>query len=263
MNSTIKLGMPTLMEFTNIKENLEIAKQLNLDFLELNINMQYCTPTDELRLKLIEYKSEYNIDFTMHFYDTLDISSTSKYYRNYLYTEFSEIGKHLEGIVHKMVLHLDPGAFMTINSTKKYVYGFDKSYISRTLNTLITIREILHTFGISIVLENVPIHPFMENLYKELNDHAFMFCFDIGHDVIYNNYLFSSFKEKHNLFISHMHMHNVAGLKDHQELSVGDLDIDSYIDYAADHNIDVVIEVKDVENLRKSVSYIQKKLNKK
>jgi sugar phosphate isomerase/epimerase len=256
----IKIGMPTLMEFNSVKENLDVCKELGLDFLELNINMLYCTPDEEFRNMLIEYKGEYNIDFTMHYYDTVDVSSTSRYYRNYLYTAFSEIGKYLEGVVEKIVIHLEPGAYMTIRSEKKYVYANDDTYVSRTLNTLQTIREILHTFGIRVVVENVPIHPFMEDAFKVLNENGFMFCYDIGHNVIYNDGLFEIFRQKHNLFVSHMHMHNVIGKHDHQELGHGDLDIDYYIEFAKKNNIDIVIEVKDLENLRKSVDFIKKRL---
>jgi len=257
LGRTLRLGMPTLMECKTVRENLEIARDLNMDFLELNINMLYCTPTEEFRHELLALKKEFKIDFTMHYYDTLDISSNSKHYRNYLYTDFSEIGKYLEGIVEKIVLHLEPGAYMTIHSEKHYVYSADETYVARTVNTIKTIREILHTFGIKVVLENVPIHPFMEELYKELNNYGFMFCYDIGHDVIYHDYLYQSFLKKYKLFVSHMHMHNVYNKKDHQELTKGELFIPNYIEYAISNNVDVVIEVKDLENLKKSVAYIQ------
>ena len=257
MDNKIKIGMPVLMEFDTIEENIIIAKELGLDFVELNINMLYCTPTEKMREDLLLFQKKYDIGFTLHYFDTLDISSNSKHYRNYLYTEFSEIGKYLEGIIHKIVLHLEPGAYMTIKSVKNYVYANDNDYVPRTLNTLKTIREILHTFGISIVCENVPIHPFMETLYKTLNEHGFMFCFDIGHNVIYNDYLYESFKSKYNLFVSHMHMHNVYNKKDHQELSIGELYIPDYIKYAKDNNIDIVIEVKDLENLKKSITFLR------
>lgn len=259
----MRIGMPTLMEFDSVKENLEIVKELDLDFLELNINMLYCTPDEDFRNMLIEYKQEYNCDFTMHYYDTVDVSSTSRYYRNYLYTAFSEIGKYLEGVCKKIVIHLEPGAYMTIRSEKQYVYKSDEFYVSRTLNTLKTIREVLHTFGISIVIENVPIHPFMEGIYKELHENGFMFCYDIGHNVIYNKGLFESIRKKYNLFVSHMHMHNVDGMKDHQELAIGDLDIDGYIEYAIENDIDVVVEVKDLENLKKSIKYIREYMKKR
>lgn len=257
MKNEVRYGMPVLMEFDNVLDNIHVAKELGFDFLELNINMMYCTPSDKFRNDLLSYKKEYDIDFTLHYFDTLDISSNSKHYRNYLYTEFSEIGKHLEGIVEKIVLHLEPGAYMTIRSVKNYVYATDPDYVPRTLNTLKTIREILHTFGISVVCENVPIQPFMEDLYKTLNEHGFMFCYDIGHNVIYNDYLYESFRSKYNLFVSHMHMHNVYNKKDHQELSKGEILIPKYVEYAKENKIDVVIEVKDLENLKKSVDFLK------
>ena len=63
------------------------------------------------------------------------------------------------------------------------------------------------------------------------------------------------FKEKYNLNVKHMHMHNVNNMKDHQELAVGQLEIEKYIDFATDNDIHVVIEVKDSDNLKKSVDY--------
>lgn len=258
-----KIGMPTLMEFSSVKENLEVAKELGLDFLELNINMLYCTPDEDFRNQLIQYQDEYNIEFTMHYYDTVDVSSSSRHYRNYLYTAFSEIGKYLEGICKKMVLHLEPGAYMTIHSEKHYVYASDITYIDRTLNTLKTIREVLEPFGIKVVIENVPIHPFMEGLYQTLGLHNFEFCYDIGHDIIYNDRLYNSFRKKYKLNVTHMHMHNVKGSKDHQALDTGDLDIDRYIEYALDNDIDIVVEVKDLDNLKKSISYIKNKIQKR
>jgi sugar phosphate isomerase/epimerase len=253
----VKLGMPTLMEFDTIKKNIELAKDLDLDFLELNINMNYCFPTPKCRSELLKFKKDYKIDFTLHYYDTVDISSQNTNYQNYLYKDFEELAINLDGVIDRMIIHIEPGAFMTIHSEKRYVYKYDNSYEKRTIKTLITIREILEKHNISLMLENVPIHPFMENLYKELDNNDFTFCWDIGHDVIYNNRLFSKFKEKYQLKISHMHMHNVDNLKDHQELEKGQLIIPNYIDYALKNDIHVVVEVKDAENLEKSIKYLR------
>ena len=38
----MKLGMPILYEFMSIEENVKLAKELNLDFVELNLNFPYC-----------------------------------------------------------------------------------------------------------------------------------------------------------------------------------------------------------------------------
>ena len=186
----VKLGMPTLMEFDTIKENIEVAKKLNLDFLELNINMSYCFPKPSCRMQLLEFKKDYNIDFTLHYYDTVDVSSQNLNYQEYLYKDIKELVINLDGIIDRLILHIEPGAFMTIHSEKRYVYKYDKEYEQRTINTLRILRTILDEYNILLMLENVPIHPFMENLYKELGENNFTFCWDIGHDVIYNNKLY-------------------------------------------------------------------------
>jgi sugar phosphate isomerase/epimerase len=255
----VKLGMPTLMEYKSVRENIELAKRLNLDFLELNINMLYVYPKPEFRYRMLRYKEEFKIDFTMHYYDTVDISSPNRNYQMYLFNDMKELGETLNGIIDRLVLHIEPGAFMTIHSEKKYVYNFDRDYVYRTIDNLMKIKEILMKYNIKLVLENVPIHPFMEALYKELNEYDFEFCWDIGHDVIYNNFLFSSFREKYNLKISHLHMHNVDGMKDHQDLNNGDLNIKEYIRYALQNNIHVVMEVKDSINLESSINYFKEK----
>lgn len=259
----MKVGMPTLMEIDNVKENIELAKELDLDFVELNINMLYCYPTPEFRYEMLRYKDQYKIDFTMHYYDTVDVSSPNRNYQQYLFKDMRELGFTLSGIVNRLVMHIEPGAFMTMFSEKRYVYRYDQDYVYRTIDNLIKIRDILDSYDIQLVLENVPIHPFMEPLYEALGKSAFQFCWDIGHDVIYNHYLFSSFRVKYDLKISHMHMHNVLdGGKDHQTLTVGNLDIEEYIKFAILNKCQVVIEVKDIGNLKDSVSHLKKVVKK-
>lgn len=253
--NNVKVGMPALMEFDSIKENYDLAKKLNLNFLELNINMSYCFPKPDCRVRLLKLKEESDIDFTLHYYDTVDVSTPNKNYQDYLYKDMEQLATNLDGIIDRLILHLEPGAFMTIHSEKRYVYKYDEFYESRTVETLDKIKNILDSHNILLVLENVPIHPFMEGLYKVLGENNFNFCWDIGHDQIYNNLLFSSFRKKYNLQVKHMHMHNVNNMKDHQELALGQLEISKYIDFAIENDVNVVIEVKDSINLKKSVEY--------
>jgi hypothetical protein len=51
-------------------------------------------------------------------------------------------------------------------------------------------------------------------------------------------------------------MHNVYNKKDHQELSKGEIYIPMYLEYAIKHQIDIVVEVKDIANLKKSIKFI-------
>jgi hypothetical protein len=256
MPKRLEVGMPVLMEFQTIEDNIKLAVQLKLDFLELNMNFLYCMPTPKLRDTLQEAKDTHGLSYTFHYYDNVDISSPNDNYMTYLMSDMTLIGKTLQGLVSKIVLHIEPGSFMTIYSEKHYVYKYDKDYVSRTVSNVLKLQDILNAYGILIVLENVPIHPYMEALYQGLKEAQISFTWDIGHDVIYEHYLFSSFRTKYHLDIKHMHMHNVLNLSDHQRLTLGKLNIKEYIKYAMNHHLSVVIEVKDKDNIIESVQYL-------
>jgi len=251
-----KIGMPVLLEFQNIKDNVDFALEHKFDFVELNMNFLYCYPNEKLREELLDMKSRTNLEFSFHYYDNVDISSPNLNYLQYLLNDMKMIGENLKSIIKKLVLHIEPGSFMTIFSEKHYVYKYDSNYVERTINNLNKISLILEKYDISIVLENVPIHPFMEDLYKELSKQNFCFTWDIGHDVIYDHYLFSNFRNKYGLCIKHMHMHNVIEKSDHQKLSIGNLQIKEYFKYVIKNDLTCVIEVKDKDNLADSKKFL-------
>ncbi len=256
MPKRLEVGMPVLMEFKSVEENIKLAQKLKLDFVELNMNFLYCYPSDDLRQRLEKAYQDTGMKFTFHYYDNVDISSPNENYMTYLKADMKLIGEKLQGLIKKIVLHIEPGSFMTIFSEKHYVYKYDENYETRTVANVKALQDILDAYGIMIVLENVPIHPYMEFLYKALQEQGFHFTWDIGHDVIYEHYLFSTFRTKYQLDIRHMHMHNVLDQSDHQRLTLGKLKIKEYINYAMNHQLSVVIEVKDKENLEESVKYM-------
>ncbi len=55
-----------------------------------------------------------------------------------------------------------------------------------------------------------------------------------------------------------MHLHNVLEGFDHQPLQNGEVNVGNYLSYAKEHDIDVVIEVKDRESLIESCDFIFK-----
>ena len=70
----MKLGMPILYEFDSIEQNLKLANQLGLDFVELNLNFGYCRKEMEEQTVLALLK-KYNLEATLHFYDEADFAS--------------------------------------------------------------------------------------------------------------------------------------------------------------------------------------------
>ena len=57
----MKLGMPILYEFNSIKENIDLAKSLGLDFVELNLNFGYCRDELESNKEIIDLMKKYQL----------------------------------------------------------------------------------------------------------------------------------------------------------------------------------------------------------
>ena len=120
----MKLGMPQLYEFDTIEENLILAKQLNLDFIELNLNFGYCRKEME-EGKLLDLLNKYNIEATLHFYDEADFGSYDEVVNAYLtlLEKYASLGKEYIKLIN---VHNNPGPIVTISGIKNYIY--DKEY---------------------------------------------------------------------------------------------------------------------------------------
>jgi hypothetical protein len=70
-------------------------------------------------------------------------------------SDIKPIGETLEVLVSKLVLHIEPGSFMTIHSEKHYVYKYDKAYVARAVENVKMLQSILNPYNKQIVLENV------------------------------------------------------------------------------------------------------------
>jgi sugar phosphate isomerase/epimerase len=250
---SIKIGIPSLVEFNTIKENFDLAKKLEVDFIELNLNLIYCTPNKKLREAIIDNPFEY----TIHYYDDVDISTKSLLKKECLLRDVKEICNLIEGLdVKKIVFHINSGPHVTVGEKKHFVYKDDPDYIIRTLDTLSNVLAILSENKVEMLLENVGIFDHMKPLYEELIRNNYHFVWDVGHDFRYRRQ-FTNIKNQYNPIISHMHLHDVLCKRDHRLLYSGAIDIDKYKKYAEANNLSVVIEIKDKKNLIESISRFQ------
>ena len=116
----MKVGMPILFEFNNIEENLKLAKELGLDFVELNLNFSYCRKEME-EGKIPELLKKYPLQITLHFYDEADLGSYPEVVEGYLklLERYASLG---EGYVKMMNFHNNGGPLVTISGKRNYVY---------------------------------------------------------------------------------------------------------------------------------------------
>lgn len=249
-----KIGMPTLFELNSIEENIDIAKYLGFDFLEINANLLYCTPSAVLKKTLTSNP----FDYSLHYYDEFDFATKNDIKASNILREISSTCAILKDTsISKMIFHIYTGPQVTIENEKVSVYKNDSDYTLRAFHMLSEMRRILAENGFELLLENTSIEKFMEPLYAELIKHDFLFVWDVGHDKRYNNQ-FKNIVDKYKPKIAHMHLHDVLNKQDHRLLYSGIIDVEFYKNYAMTNDIPVVIEVKEFLSLSESISRYHK-----
>ena len=249
----MKLGMPQLFEFDTVEENLSLAKSLQLDFIELNLNFGYCRK--EMEQKTVgDLLNKYGLLATLHFYDEADFGSYEEVVEAYL-TLLERYAKLGQGYIKQVNVHLNPGPVVTIAGIKNYIYQKEyDSFIKRLIANFRKAEAILKDNGIAMVIENTDIMPaFMNDVYKDLKKEGFSFCFDIGHDHLSFDMLWN-LNQKENLPFKEFHVHDARNRKScHLNLGDGELDIHKFKALAERNDAYVVLEVKQSEDLISSV----------
>ena len=247
----MKLGMPILFEYNTIQENIELAKKLDLDFIELNLNFSYCRTELENNKELYKQLQYANLETTIHFYDEADMATYDEVFNGY----FSLLKKYLKRTkkLNTKILnvHLNEGPVVTISGNKNYIYDKEYDvYIERLIRNLRKVEKECNKYNIKLVIENIIIPPYLEKTYYRLIKEGFNFNYDIGHDHTYYDVLKRISSETKMNFLE-FHIHDSTKTKCHLELGTGELDLDYYKDMAKDSY--VVLEVKSSSDLINSV----------
>lgn len=253
----MKLGMPTLVEYNSIYENTKLCKNLGLNFVELNLDLPYCFPEHS---NLKEIKQEFNIDYTIHLSEKIDIGDLNSNLREFYISEIERIINWgvTQANIKKYNLHIDPGIHFSLPDKKIFIYEqYLKDYQEAVNKSCIKLSEMAKKYNVIILFENVKIESYTKYAIDIIAkyDNLF-FTLDLGHNIRYGNTaknLFLQYPKK----IQHIHMHDYDGNKDHQQLGSGLLNIKEEISYAAKNDIDVLIEVKREEELKNSVNIIK------
>ncbi len=245
----IKIGMPQLYEFDTIEDNLKLAKELGVDFIELNLNFGYCR--SEMEAKTVaDLLKKYNVEATLHFYDEADLGSYDEVVDAYLVLleRYAKLG---EGYIKQMNMHLIPGPVVTISGIKNYIYEKEYDvYIKRLINNFKKAEKICNKYGINMVIENTDNIPaYTTRTYKDLYKAGFKFCYDIGHDHLSYDIVWNLLQEI-DLPFNEFHIHDAKDRKKcHLALGEGTLDVAKFKRLAEKNNAYVVLEVKQSSDL--------------
>ena len=250
--------MPQLFEYERLEDNFKLAKKLDLDFIEFNLNFDSCRNGLE-NGQLKDLAEQYNVGVTLHFYDEADLGSYDEVVKAYLslLEKYASLGS---GFVKQMNVHLVPGPVVTISGVKHYVYEKEYDvYIKRLIRNLKEAESICHKYGMNMVVENTDNTPeYQRRTYKDLYKEGFRFCYDIGHDHLSNDIVLSLLKD-FNLPFDEFHVHDAKNRSTcHLALSEGTLDIKKYKQLAEKNNAYIVLEVKQEKDVVKSVPLFKK-----
>lgn len=260
MEKTI-YGMPTLIELNTLQENIDLCKELNLSFIEINMNIPDFTNENLLKHKETILNSD--IFYTLHLNEFIDFTNFDSDVRGAFQLSVIktiEIAKQLN--IKKLVLHLIPGIIFTLPHEKIYIYNsFIDEYLKYVEEFRHAIDKAIGNSEIKICIENTPVS-FLDfkkkcilELFKSPN---FKLTYDIGHNHLAKN-KDESFILEHKNNLCHFHIHDCHTEKsDHLVLGEGQINIEEKLAIAKEVEGTCVLETKTVEALKKSVDYLKK-----
>jgi len=256
----INYGMPTLIETSTLHECAKLCAELWLDFIELNMNL----PQYQLNKINADYfkniADKYGIYYTIHLDENLNVCDFNSYVAEaYKKTVLDTIGIAKQLDVEVLNMHMAKGVYFTLPERKVLLFS---EYKEQYLKSIIDFRDMCENAigenDIKICIENCDGY---EDFQKEaiellLESKVFALTFDVGHNFGIGG-TDEEFIMKHKDRLSHIHLHDAEGRKNHLALGTGEMDIEKYLSLAKEQNCRVVLETKTVDGLKQSVEWLK------
>ena len=255
-------GMPTLIENKCLEENIALCKELGLQFLELNMNLP------EYQIEYLERVSHFtrlaklaDLYYTIHLDENLNLADFNHSIANaYMETVKRTIVVAKSLGVPIITMHMNHGVHFTLPEKKVYLYKqYFESYINAFREFRRMCEEEIGDCNIKICIENTDgFHQYEKSaiLYL-LQSKVFGLTWDIGHSNSSGN-VDEPFLLQNEGRLTHFHIHDSLGKKDHMTLGTGEIDLKQRLDIAKQYGCRCVIETKTIETLRQSMYWLKK-----
>ena len=257
----LKYGAPTMVEMETLEQAAQVCAELNLDFLELNINFPQYLLKELDAEKLKELSALHGIFYTLHLDDEMSIADFNPYIaQGYCQTVYDAIELSKTLGIRKLNMHMARGAKYTLPDRVIYFFeAYEKEYLERIRAFRETCEKRIGDSGITICVENTAgFLPFQQKAVELLLESpVFGLTFDIGHNYCAGD-MDESFILTHKDRLKHFHIHDcLEGKKDHRTLGTGVLDVKRYLALAEELGCTAVVETKTVESLETSMGWIR------
>ncbi len=255
----MNLGIPTLMEFSDINELARFCSDHGFGFIEMNMTFPWFQMNAVNPDCLQKLKKQYGIALTIHLHDQVNPFEFSPEMRKGSIENIRFAIKLAEALsINKLTMHLQPGTYSSVNGKKKYLYEHCKDhYLELVLTFRSFVDEMLQGKDVSICIENtsgfLPVQK--EAIELMLQSEHFGLTFDIGH-----NYKAGggdeSFILMHDNKLKHFHIHDCSIKSNHLAFGAGGLDLPRYLKMAEYYGCSAVAEVKESSALLRSKEYL-------
>lgn len=256
------LGMPSLVEFGTIYEQVRLAKKLNLQFIELNLDIPSFQSDLLSSTELRKISADEDIFFTLHLPENLDLGVFQTEIRNgnIDYLKNVIIWSEQAGI-NKVIMHLNKGVHFSMPDCKIHLYQqFNDLFLSNIMNGFKTINELSKKAKIPVCIENTGDfqHDFVKQALEKILQLDNMFLTrDIGHEIR-SGCTYTNILDKYSFKIKHFHIHMADSKSDHMPIIELNPYISAGLNFANLSNCSIVIEVKNKDALEKSVRFIRR-----
>ncbi len=251
--------MPTLIELNNLKDNIELCKQLNLDLLEINMNL----PMYQLE-NLHKLPKSNDIEFSLHLPEELNVWDFNNYIKSaYINTVLETISIAQNKDISILNMHMNKGVYFTLPEEKVYLFKKNiENYLDSTKNFASIISNELNGTNIKIHIENTGIYDqdyITQAIGIFMEYDCFELTWDIGHDFSSGNldlHIIDQYIDK----TTHIHLHDYIGKSNHLELGSGKLDLIEFYNKIKRVSKSIILETKTVKGLIKSVEYFNENI---
>ena len=252
-------GIPTLMEFTDVRDLAKFCADHEFDFMEMNMTFPWFQTGTLSVQNLLRLKKQYGIGLTLHLHDQFNPFEFSAEMRQAHLDNFRFAAETAAGLdISRLTMHLLPGTYSSVNGEKKYLYDYLKTaYLDHVRTFRYLADRLLGNSDTVICIENTTgFHSFQqEAIDLLLESEHFGLTFDIGH-----NYKAGGGDEgfilAHEQKIRHFHIHDCSLRSNHLAFGAGGLDLVRYLKMAGSLDCPVVAEVKESSALVQSKQYL-------
>ncbi len=258
---SVHLGMPTLFGMKNLEESARLCNELNIRFIEIHMTFPWFQPEKINIDHMLHLMESYDIYYTLHMDNINPCHFNDRLAQVYTETAINtiEVAKKLNAPIINM--HLPNSGYISLPDNRVYLFELYKDeYIAKIKSFKDACIEAVGDSNVKISIENTTGYKDFEKEALEilLESPVFCLCFDTGHAENSKSdceeYIIGYRSEK----LAHFHLHDTTEGRPHLILGDGDIDYAKYYKLAKSYASRIVVEVKTVDGLKRSIEALNK-----